>query len=75
MHILPEAYESKLLTTQAVSLTFISAIVVFIFIERVMDRVGVSHQHWQEEDNSTESEPSAITEKRQLQEEKGKAMP
>ena len=44
--ILPEAYASPLLGDQEVSLTFIAAILAFVFLERAMAKVGMSDSHW-----------------------------
>ena len=46
LHILPEAYESPLMSNQNVSLTFIAAIISFLIIERLMEKIGVSDSHW-----------------------------
>lgn len=47
LHIVPEAYASPYLQDKQVSLTFIAAIVSFIFLERFMQKFGISdHEHW-----------------------------
>lgn len=72
LHIVPEAYASPLLNDQQVSLTFISAIIAFILLERVMQKVGISdHEHWHEDDEEKE-ESSKVVEKRELEAAKGK---
>lgn len=46
LHILPEAYSSRHLQDDNVSLTFIASIFVFIIIERLMQKAGIAHAHW-----------------------------
>jgi len=46
LHILPEAYASRHVKDQNVSLIFIAAIFSFIILERLMNRFGISHSHW-----------------------------
>lgn len=50
IHILPESYQNKAVNFRWVALIFISAIVIFIGIERLFVRCGISHQHWGEDD-------------------------
>lgn len=50
MHILPEAYASRRLSDQNVSLTFIAAILAFVFVERLMEKGGIAHSHWHSEE-------------------------
>ena len=45
VHILPEAYGNESVNSKLVSLVFISAICVFIIIERLFVKCGVSHKH------------------------------
>lgn len=49
LHILPEAYASKHLKNENVSLTFIVAIIAFILLERLMEKAGIAHTHWHDE--------------------------
>jgi hypothetical protein len=48
VHILPDAYQSEVTNPNYVSLVFISAVVMFIIIERIFVCAGIVHQHWGE---------------------------
>lgn len=63
LHVLPEAYASRYVRDQQVSLIFIAAILSFVLLERFMHRLGISHSHWTEEG---EEESHHVAEKRQL---------
>ena len=56
IHILPEAYKSDEVNSNIVSLIFISAIVVFIIIERLFVLCGISHTHWAGGDQSEQND-------------------
>jgi hypothetical protein len=55
LHILPEAYSSRHLKDENISLTFIAAIMVFILLERILEKVGIAHTHWHDEEEHEES--------------------
>jgi hypothetical protein len=46
MHIIPEAYSSRALSQDRVSLTFIAALLSFVLLERLMEKGGIAHSHW-----------------------------
>lgn len=50
IHILPEAYTNVEVNTHFVSLVFICAIAFFLFIERIFESCGITHQHWGEDE-------------------------
>jgi len=64
LHVLPEAYASRHVKDQNVSLVFIIAIFSFVLLERFMHRLGVSHTHWHSDEEEEICENHAITEKR-----------
>jgi len=51
IHILPDSYKNEQVNFRFVALIFISAIGVFIGIERLFVLCGVAHQHWGDEDD------------------------
>lgn len=46
MHIVPEAYSSRALSQDTVSLIFIASLISFVFLERLMEKGGIAHSHW-----------------------------
>ncbi len=47
IHILPESYQNENVKTTFVSLIFISAVCLFIIVERMFVFCGITHAHWE----------------------------
>lgn len=46
IHILSEAYQTESANEYIVSLIFIASLLGFMLLEKLMEKMGVSHNHW-----------------------------
>ena len=56
VHILPEAYGSETTQSSFVALTFICSVAFFLILERIFQKCGITHEHW----NAEEEKPAQI---------------